>query len=55
MDNSEDYYRGYIQKIMILQVTQQIFLNYYLVKERLFILIRFLELLISGQIFKIIL
>ena len=25
MDNIKDYYRGYIQKIMILQVIQQIF------------------------------
>ena len=25
MENSEDYYRGYIQKIMILQVIQHIF------------------------------
>ena len=33
MGNSEDDYRGYIQKIMILQFIQQIFVKFSLMEE----------------------
>ena len=55
MDNSEDDYRDYIKKIIILQFIQQIFCEMLIGGRNFFTLIRFLESLISGQMFKMIL
>ena len=55
MDNIKDYYRVYIQKIMILQVTQQIYYEMLIGGRNFFNSDMFLESLISGQMFKMIL
>ena len=55
MDNSEDNYRGYIQKIIILQVIQHIFCVILVGERKLLTVICFSESLISEQMFKMIL
>ena len=54
LDNSENNYRGYIQKIIILQVIQHIFCVILVSERKLLTVICFSELLISGQMFKMI-
>ena len=54
MDNSEYDYRGYIQKIMILQVIQQIFCEMLIGRGKNVNSDMFSKSLISGQMFKII-
>ena len=55
LDNSTDDYNGYIQKVMILKVIQQIFVKCSLVEEKLLTVMCFFRSLISGQMFKTIL
>ena len=55
MDNREDYYRGYIQKIMILQVIQQIFCEMLIGERKIVNSDIFSKSLVSGQVFKMIL
>ena len=55
MDNSTDNYRGYKQKIMILQVIQHIFCEILIGGRKLLTVICFSRSLITGQMFKIIL
>ena len=54
MDNIEDDYRGYIQKIMILQVIQHIFCEMLTGGRIIFTLICFSKSLVSGKMSKII-
>ena len=54
MDNSKDDYRVYIQKIMILQVIQYIFCENLIGGRQIVNSDTFLESLISGQMFKMI-
>ena len=53
-DNSEDDYRCYIQKIMILQVIQQVFCEMLIGGRNVLTVIFFSESLILGQLFKMI-
>ena len=55
MDNSSDDYRGYIQKIMILQVIQHIFGEILIGGRNVFSSDIVLQSIISGQMFKMIL
>ena len=54
-NNIEDDYKGYIQKIMILQVMQQIFCEMLIGGRKMVNSDIFLKSLISGQMFKMIL
>ena len=55
MDNSADIYRGYTQKMIILQVIQQIFCEMVIGGRKIVNSDIFSKLIISGQMFKIIL
>ena len=53
-DNSTDGYNGYVQKIMILQVIQQIFCEMLIGVRKIVNSDVFFQSLISGQMFKMI-
>ena len=55
MDHSEDDYRGYIQKIMILQVIQLMFCEILIGGRKFVNSDIFSKSIISGQMFKMIL